>query len=111
MVDTYDAVFQAAYQKIGRCDTQSAVEAALREAFGHASHYIEMATREYQIAAQEQQRPCVLFRPRVGLDGNKWGVLYGDNIQDGVYGSGDSVAEAMADFDRNWYAKLPGNAP
>jgi hypothetical protein len=32
--------------------------------------------------------------------------LYGDNLQDGVGGFGDSPAEAMADFDKNWHAKL-----
>jgi hypothetical protein len=58
------------------------------------------------IAAQKLASPHVLMRPAVYIDGNKWCALYGDNIQDGVAGFGDSPAEAMSDFDANWTEKL-----
>lgn len=49
---------------------------------------------------------AVLFRPRIFIDGNQWCALYGDNIQDGVAGFGDSPDEAMAEFDKAWRAAL-----
>ena len=51
--------------------------------------------------------PSAIYRPRLSVDGNQWCALYGDNLQDGVAGFGDSPAGAMTDFDRNWHAKLP----
>lgn len=55
---------------------------------------------------EQTVRPSVAFKPRLSIDGDKWCALYGDNLQDGVAGFGDSPAEAMLDFDRNWNAKL-----
>lgn len=46
------------------------------------------------------------MKPRMLIDGNKWCALYGENIQDGVAGFGDSPYEACMDFNTNWYAKL-----
>ena len=31
-------------------------------------------------------------------DGNQWSFLYGDNIQDGICGFGDTIDEAALDF-------------
>ena len=33
-------------------------------------------------------------------------ALYGSNLQEGVAGFGDSPADAMWDFDRNWSTKI-----
>jgi hypothetical protein len=46
--------------------------------------------------------PHVLMRPRVYPDGDQWCALYGDNLQDGVAGFGDTPELACADFDKNW---------
>ena len=62
--------------------------------------------QEQFLAAQDQRKPSVLFRPSIYIDGNQWCALYGKNIQCGVSGFGDSPAEAMEDFDKNWYKKL-----
>ena len=59
-----------------------------------------------QQAAGCYERPSAVFRPRLSIDGNQWCALYGDNLQDGVAGFGDSPADAMWYFDRNWCAKL-----
>jgi hypothetical protein len=53
--------------------------------------------------------PAFKLRPRLSLDGNKWSAVYGENLQDGVAGFGDSPAEAFADFDRSWTQKI--NSP
>jgi len=62
---------------------------------------------ETMITLYEQQRPSVLFKPDLKLDGDKYSVLYGSNIMEGIAGFGDSADEAMRDFDRNWRCKYP----
>lgn len=47
--------------------------------------------------------PHRVFVPTVTTDGNKWCALYGENLQEGVCGFGDTPALAVKDFDSNWY--------
>ena len=75
-----------------------------------AAHWCEMAKESVREAAAEHARPSAVFKPRLSVCGDQWCALYGDNLQDGVAGFGDSPADAMWDFDRNWGAKLPANA-
>lgn len=44
----------------------------------------------------------MLLRPKMLKDGEKWCALYGDNIQDGVCGFGDTPEKASIDFDIKW---------
>lgn len=55
----------------------------------------------------QQTRPSVLMRPRIFIDGNQWCCLYGDNIQDGVAGFGDTPEAAACDFDTSWHNSKP----
>lgn len=64
------------------------------------------AEKEEPVAWLRQDRPSVLFRPHLSIDGNQWCALYGDNLQDGVAGFGDSPEAAMRDFDQAWGKKL-----
>lgn len=66
-------------------------------------HAATMAGETWQQAAYDFMRPSVLFRPALSIDGNKWCALYGDNLQDGVAGFGDSPDAAMRDFDTRWH--------
>jgi hypothetical protein len=50
-------------------------------------------------SAIERQRHSILLRPKVFRDGSQWCCLYGDNLQDGVAGFGDSPDKAMRAFD------------
>ena len=50
--------------------------------------------------------PSSLYRPALSVDGDKWCALYGDSLQEGVAGFGDSPAEAYADFNVAWYKKI-----
>lgn len=106
MSDSYQAIYDAVRNRISGGDVGSAVESALRGCFEGADHQIRCAAQEFISAAQEQQRPSVLFRPSISVDGDQWCALYGDNLQDGVAGFGDSPSDAMRDFDHNWAAKL-----
>lgn len=47
-------------------------------------------------------RPSVMLKVNLIKDGNMWSALYGDNIQEGVCGWGNTPDEAYADFDRVW---------
>ncbi|MCM5682929.1 hypothetical protein M8A51_25685 [Schlegelella sp. S2-27] len=66
------------------------------------AHYAELSHAAIQSAAAQQERPSVLYRPAMSIDGNQWCALYGDNLQDGVAGFGASPSDAMHDFDRAW---------
>lgn len=50
--------------------------------------------------------PAYLLKPRISIDGNKWCALYGENLQDGVAGFGDSPERAFADFNREWREQI-----
>jgi len=50
----------------------------------------------------ERQRPHVLMRPKLMLDGDKWCVLYGENLQEGLAGFGATPEQAMNAFDAAW---------
>ena len=73
-----------------------------------AVHWCEMAKEAVREAAAEHARPSAVFRPRLTIDGNQWCALYGDNLQDGVAGFGDSPEDAMWRFDQAWRTKLSG---
>lgn len=72
-------------------------------------HWAHMAKEAINVAASEYMRPSVIYKPKLTIDGNKWCALYGDNLQDGVAGFGDSPALAMCDFDDNWHKTLTPN--
>lgn len=50
--------------------------------------------------------PFTTLRPRMFRDGDKWCALYGDDLQAGVAGFGDSPEQAAMDFDTAWGKKL-----
>lgn len=54
--------------------------------------------------------PFTLYRPSICKDGNQWCVLYGDNLQDGVAGFGDSPEEAVKSFNKAWAEPLKKEA-
>ncbi len=81
-------------------DTQSRISSSIDFA-------AEMIKRAWAQAAYDHSTPAAIFRPRVFIDGDKWCALYGENLQDGVAGFGDSPALAVWDFNEAWNKKLP----
>ena len=107
-MNNYQAIYDAVRHSLSGCDIGAAVENAVRsENFGH---YVRMAGEAVRSAAYEYERPSVLFRPTLSVDGDKWCALYGENLQDGVAGFGDSPNDAMCAFDLEWCKKLPQKA-
>jgi len=107
-MEAYQPIYDAVRSRIGNGDVGAAIAQAMRDA--NLSHHAEMAANAVQCAAAEYERPSVLFRPNVFIDGNQWCALYGDNLQDGVGGFGDSPAKATRDFDRAWQKDLTPSA-
>lgn len=50
----------------------------------------------------ERGRPFMLLYPKMFKDGEKWCALYGENLDDGVAGFGDTPDEASRAFDEVW---------
>lgn len=55
-----------------------------------------------ELVELERKRPFMLIKPKVFPDGNQWCALYGDNIQEGVCGFGDTPEAAARQFDIEW---------
>ena len=53
-----------------------------------------------------EERPSSRIKPRLSIDGNQWCALFGDNIQEGVAGFGNSPNLAYFDFDKQWIKTL-----
>ncbi len=103
-MDSGQAIYEATRSRISNGDIGQAVERVIRDA--NIGHYFMLAGEAIKCAAYGHQRPSVLYRPDVTIDGNQYSVLYGSNLMEGCAGFGDSLAEAMADFDKNWHRKL-----
>jgi hypothetical protein len=99
-METYQPIYDAVRSRISNGDIGAAVEQAMRDA--NFAHHAEMAANAVHCAAAEYERPSVMFRPKVYIDGDQWCALYGDNLQDGVAGFGDTPDKAMRNFDLNW---------
>ena len=106
MSDSHQAIYDAVRSRISNGDVGEAVSRAMREI--NLSHYADMASEVIKTVAYQYERPSVLFRPALSIDGNKYCALYGSNLMDGCAGFGDTADEAMRDFDRNWVAKKRG---
>lgn len=79
--------------------------------FSGASYLWQHAQQEIYAVSHEMQRPSAVYRPVLSIDGKQWCALYGEDLQNGVAGFGDSPAKAMDAFDAAWRAALqPGES-
>ncbi len=46
--------------------------------------------------------PAAIFKPKVFPDGKLWCALYGENLQEGVAGFGETPELAICDFNATW---------
>jgi hypothetical protein len=104
MSDDYQAIYDAVRSRISNGDVGAAIERVAGEAFD-IGWQKQHAQQEIYAVSHEWQRPSVLFRPTVSLDGNAYCVLYGEDLMAGCAGFGSTLAEAMADFDKNWFSQ------
>lgn len=71
---------------------------------GSITHAVFLCHEHMHRVLSEYERPCVVFKPRLTLDGNAWIACFGEDLQVGVVGTGNTPDAAMRDFDRAWYA-------
>lgn len=106
MSDSYQAVYDAVRSRISGGNVGEAIRDVAFQALDF-SHARAMLQEQISAVGYEMARPSVIWRPRVFPDGNQWCALYGDNLQEGVAGFGDSPELACTAFDTAWHAKLP----
>lgn len=106
----YQAIYDAVRSRISGGNVGEAVADVARQCFDTSTHAhgvaqaIFAAVEDVGIAARQHARPSAVYRPALSLDGNAWCALYGDNLQIGIAGFGDSPDEAMRAFDAAWGA-------
>jgi hypothetical protein len=106
MSDSYQAIYDAVRSRISGGNVGEIVADACRNAFD-ISHMKAMLQQDFSIAASEMARPCVLFRPIIQADGDMWTVLLGPDPQVGIFATGATPAEAMTNFDQEFYKGKP----
>ena len=69
---------------------------------------LSAAAKYLEQEAMERLRPFFLLRPKIYPDGESWCALYGENLQDGVCGFGDTPEKASIQFDIEWLNQKAG---
>lgn len=107
-MDSYQAIYDAVRSRISGGNIGETVADVARQSFdismtvealGQAFHF---AADEYAQTARESRRPFVLLKPKLYPDGDMWCALYGENIQEGVCGFGETPEKAAQAFDLAW---------
>ena len=80
-------------------------ELAIVQRYNHDKDYTHQSEMNALIEAEEMNLVSIL-KPKIFIDGNKWCVLYGENIQDGICGFGDTPRKAVYDFNKAWDISL-----
>jgi hypothetical protein len=74
------------------------IESSQRQHHQEMKHYQEMCN-------PEEERVTTLIsklKPKLSKDGNMWCFLYGENLQEGIAGFGETLYAAMFDFDKSF---------
>lgn len=100
-MDNYQAIYDAVRSKMGYIDSGVLMDRIV-QCFDMYSQISAM----FQSIEYENIRPSVVYHPKIYIDGNQWCALYGENLQDGVAGFGESPSKAMQDFDKSWQENL-----
>lgn len=59
------------------------------------------------LVLREEMTLFSMLKPKVSIDGNQWCVLYGEDLQSGVAGFGDTLMKAICDFNKSFHAPIP----
>lgn len=69
---------------------------------GYEAQLLQTALQSANEHYEKLSRPSYILKPALTVDGNQWCALFGENLQDGIAGFGDTPELAYADFDHNW---------
>ncbi len=64
--------------------------------YARDEHTAKMAV----LIEQQEMNLISILKPKIYKDGNEWCVLYGENIQEGVAGFGDTPRKAIYAFNK-----------
>jgi len=56
----------------------------------------------------EEMNLFAMLKPKIFMDGSQWCVLYGEDIQSGIAGFGDTPRLAVYAFNKQWDSVLKG---
>ena len=74
----------------------------VREAFCWTAELQQRRDNEYH---GERLRPFHMMKPKLFLDGDQWCCLYGENIQEGLAGFGNTPEKAAYAFDEAFFGR------
>lgn len=65
-------------------------------------HHEELLYQERRslIIEQEEFNLFAILKPKVSIDGNQYCILYGEDLQSGIAGFGDTIYHAILDFNK-----------
>ena len=55
-----------------------------------------------RLVQEEEYSLFAQLKPDLFIDGNQWCVLYGEDLQSGIAGFGDTPQKAIWDWNRQW---------
>jgi len=73
----------------------------------HLNDDYSASSTRYSTAIEQQEHALfAMLKPSLQRDGNQWCVLYGEDLQTGVAGFGDTPHRAVLDFNASWYKQI-----
>jgi len=75
-----------------------------KEKLSREQHHLdyEDQSKMNTLVQAEEMNLFSLLKPKVGIDGNQHYVLYGEDLQNGVAGFGDTLMLAIYDFNKSF---------
>ena len=80
-------------------------ELAIVQRYNNDKNFTHQSQMNALIEAEEMNLVKIL-NPKIFIDGKKWCVLYGENIQNGICGFGDTPRLAVYAFNKAWDVSL-----
>lgn len=84
-------------------------EEELQQVESSARQWHETLRHQSDIAyyvEREEYNLFSLLKPSLTKDGDQWSCLYGENLQEGVCGFGDTPYKAILNFNKAWHTPL-----
>lgn len=80
-------------------------ELLMVQRYNHDRDYEHQAEMNRLVKLQEYNLFATL-KPELKKDGNQWCVLYGDDLQSGIAGFGDTPYLAILDWNKEWHKPI-----
>ncbi len=77
------------------------IESSQRQHHNELEHYEAMCN----LNIEAEYKLFSMLKPKLYKNGNKWCVLYGEDIQSGIAGFGETPNEAICDWNSAWVNK------